>query len=68
MAELRALFALMLGTKRKYVDPTKPVEILKAAFSNGSVDNQQDVSEFTHKLLEWLEDAFKSDCSKTKIE
>ncbi|XP_071842201.1 ubiquitin carboxyl-terminal hydrolase 25-like isoform X2 [Apostichopus japonicus] len=68
MAELRALFALMLGTKRKYVDPTKPVEILKAAFSNGSVDNQQDVSEFTHKLLEWLEDAFKSDCSKTKID
>lgn len=68
MAELRALFALMLGTKRKYVDPTKPVEILKAAFSNGSVDDQQDVSEFTHKLLEWLEDAFKSDCSKNRTD
>ena len=23
-------------------------------------DSQQDVSEFQHKLLEWLEDAFKS--------
>ncbi|XP_071806291.1 ubiquitin carboxyl-terminal hydrolase 25-like isoform X1 [Asterias amurensis] len=65
MSELRALFALMLGTKRKYVDPSKAVEILKGAFINsGGVNSQQDVSEFTHKLLEWLEDAFKSDCSR----
>ncbi|XP_072049413.1 LOW QUALITY PROTEIN: ubiquitin carboxyl-terminal hydrolase 25-like [Amphiura filiformis] len=65
MTELRGLFALMLGSKRKYVDPTSSVQILKAAFINsGGSDNQQDVSEFTHKLLEWLEDAFKSDCSR----
>ncbi|XP_038065306.1 ubiquitin carboxyl-terminal hydrolase 25-like isoform X2 [Patiria miniata] len=65
MTELRALFALMLGTKRKYVDPSKAVEILKGAFStSGGANSQQDVSEFTHKLLEWLEDAFKSDCSR----
>lgn len=63
MTELRILFALMLGSKRKYVDPTKAVQILKEALKyNGSESNpgnQQDVSEFTHKLLEWLEDSFK---------
>ncbi|XP_063960019.1 ubiquitin carboxyl-terminal hydrolase 25-like isoform X2 [Lytechinus pictus] len=63
MSELRSLFALMLGTNRKYVDPSKSVQILKAAFSGGGADNQQDVSEFTHKLLEWLEEAFKLDTS-----
>ena len=42
MTELRALFALMLGSKRKYVDPTSSVQILKAAFVNsGGSDNQQ---------------------------
>lgn len=65
MTELRILFALMLGSKRKYVDPTKAVQILKEALKyNGSESNpgnQQDVSEFTHKLLEWLEDSFKVD-------
>ncbi|CAH3016835.1 unnamed protein product [Porites evermanni] len=63
MTELRIIFALMLGSKRKYVDPTKAVQILKEALKyNGSESNpgnQQDVSEFTHKLLEWLEDSFK---------
>ena len=28
----------------------------------------QDVSEFQHKLLEWLEDAFKSDSSPSSPE
>lgn len=27
MTELRILFALMLGSKRKYVDPTKAVQV-----------------------------------------
>ena len=27
MTELRFLFALMLGSKRKYVDPTKAVQV-----------------------------------------
>jgi len=45
--ELRRLFALMVASKRKYVDPSKSVEILKEAFSCGtnnsfsSSDNQQ---------------------------
>ncbi|GAB6019919.1 Centromere/kinetochore protein zw10 [Chamberlinius hualienensis] len=60
MEELRNLFALMVGTQRKYVDPSRAVEIFKEAFQSGNSDSQQDVSEFTHKLLEWLEDAFKS--------
>lgn len=64
MQELRYLFALMIGSQKKYVDPSKAVEILKEAFSSsassGVGDSQQDVSEFQHKLLEWLEDAFKS--------
>ncbi|XP_035752306.1 ubiquitin carboxyl-terminal hydrolase 25 [Egretta garzetta] len=44
MRELRYLFALLVGSKRKYVDPSR---------------SRQDVSEFTHKLLDWLEDAFQ---------
>ncbi|XP_076875342.1 ubiquitin carboxyl-terminal hydrolase 25 isoform X2 [Brachyhypopomus gauderio] len=57
MQELRHLFSLMVGSRRKYVDPSKAVEILKDAFK--SSESQQDVSEFTHKLLDWLEDAFQ---------
>ncbi|XP_078787312.1 ubiquitin carboxyl-terminal hydrolase 25 isoform X4 [Oryzias latipes] len=57
MQELRNLFSLMVGSKRKYVDPSRAVEILKDAFK--SSESQQDVSEFTHKLLDWLEDAFQ---------
>jgi len=43
MHELSHLFALLVGTRRKYVDPSKAVEILKEAFSSdaGSADNQQ---------------------------
>ncbi|XP_016897379.1 ubiquitin carboxyl-terminal hydrolase 25 isoform X7 [Cynoglossus semilaevis] len=58
MQELRHLFSLMVGSKRKYVDPSRAVEILKDAFKS-SESQQQDVSEFTHKLLDWLEDAFQ---------
>ncbi|XP_048772789.2 ubiquitin carboxyl-terminal hydrolase 25-like isoform X2 [Ostrea edulis] len=69
MQELRYLFALMVGSQKKYVDPSKAVEILKEAFSSsastGVGDSQQDVSEFQHKLLEWLEDAFKSHPSRS---
>ncbi|XP_070606372.1 ubiquitin carboxyl-terminal hydrolase 25 isoform X2 [Erythrolamprus reginae] len=58
MGELRYLFALLVGSKRKYVDPSRAVEILKDAFKSND-SQQQDVSEFTHKLLDWLEDAFQ---------
>uniref|UniRef100_A0A8C6AQL7 ubiquitinyl hydrolase 1 n=1 Tax=Monodon monoceros TaxID=40151 RepID=A0A8C6AQL7_MONMO len=58
MRELRYLVALLVGTKRKYVDPSRAVEILKDAFKSND-SRQQDVSEFTHKLLDWLEDAFQ---------
>ncbi|KAG7266555.1 hypothetical protein CRUP_017725 [Coryphaenoides rupestris] len=58
MQELRNLFSLMVGSKRKYVDPSRAVDILKDAFKS-SESQQQDVSEFTHKLLDWLEDAFQ---------
>uniref|UniRef100_A0A8C5L9B2 ubiquitinyl hydrolase 1 n=1 Tax=Jaculus jaculus TaxID=51337 RepID=A0A8C5L9B2_JACJA len=58
MRELRYLFALLVGTKRKNVDPSRAVEILKDAFKSND-SQQQDVSEFTHKLLDWLEDAFQ---------
>ncbi|GAB1601843.1 ubiquitin carboxyl-terminal hydrolase 25-like isoform X3 [Argonauta hians] len=60
--ELRNLFSLMIGSYRKYVDPSKAVEILKEGFRShmGVSDSQQDVSEFQGKLLEWLEDAFRN--------
>lgn len=45
MQELRYLFALMVGSQKKYVDPSKAVEILKEAFSSsastGVGDSQQ---------------------------
>ncbi|XP_074832990.1 ubiquitin carboxyl-terminal hydrolase 28 isoform X2 [Carettochelys insculpta] len=58
MQELQCLFALMLGTQRKFVDPTAALELLKGAFKSPD-EQQQDVSEVTHKLLDWLEDAFQ---------
>ncbi|KAM9320498.1 ubiquitin carboxyl-terminal hydrolase 25 [Gastrophryne carolinensis] len=58
MQELRYLFSLLASSKRKYVDPSRAVEILKDAFKSND-SQQQDVSEFTHKLLDWLEDAFQ---------
>ncbi|KAJ8347529.1 hypothetical protein SKAU_G00261180 [Synaphobranchus kaupii] len=57
MQELRCLFALMVGSTRRFVDPSAAVELLKDAFRTSEA--QQDVSEFTHKLLDWLEDAFQ---------
>nr|Q5ZID5.1 RecName: Full=Ubiquitin carboxyl-terminal hydrolase 28; AltName: Full=Deubiquitinating enzyme 28; AltName: Full=Ubiquitin thioesterase 28; AltName: Full=Ubiquitin-specific-processing protease 28 [Gallus gallus]CAG32508.1 hypothetical protein RCJMB04_27l24 [Gallus gallus] len=58
MQELQCLFALMLGTRRKFVDPSAALELLRDAFKS-TEEQQQDVSEFTHKLLDWLEDAFQ---------
>ncbi|XP_065508108.1 ubiquitin carboxyl-terminal hydrolase 28 isoform X2 [Caloenas nicobarica] len=58
MQELQCLFALMLGTRRKFVDPSAALELLRDAFRSAE-EQQQDVSEFTHKLLDWLEDAFQ---------
>ncbi|XP_025063409.1 ubiquitin carboxyl-terminal hydrolase 28 isoform X5 [Alligator sinensis] len=58
MQELQCLFALMLGTHRRFVDPTAALELLREAFRTAE-EQQQDVSEFTHKLLDWLEDAFQ---------
>lgn len=62
MQELRRLFAMAIRSQRKYLDPSKAVDILKEAFTtapSGGIDSQQDVSEFQHKLLEWLEDTFR---------
>ncbi|KAK6963453.1 ubiquitin carboxyl-terminal hydrolase 25-like isoform X1 [Biomphalaria glabrata] len=61
--ELQQLFALMVGSHRKYVDPSKSVDILKEASASTVLDGQQDVSEFQHKLLDWLEDAFRDPTS-----
>lgn len=63
--ELRKLFALLLASRRKYVDPSGAVDVLRKQDSlqlrniGGLENGQQDVSEFTHLLLEWLEEAFK---------
>ena len=63
MMELRKLFSLLLNSQRKYVDPSRAVGILRGTLGGGGESsqggsNQQDVSEFTHKLLDWLEEAF----------
>ncbi|NWI97093.1 UBP28 hydrolase, partial [Pitta sordida] len=58
MQELQCLFALMLGTRRKFIDPSAALELLRDVFRSAE-EPQQDVSEFTHKLLDWLEDTFQ---------
>jgi len=72
MLELRKLFSLLVGSQRKYVDPSIAVGILRGSLGgeNNYCNNQQDVSEFTHKLLDWLEEAFKirDKCSGVKAE
>uniref|UniRef100_A0A3Q3EXL0 Ubiquitin carboxyl-terminal hydrolase n=1 Tax=Labrus bergylta TaxID=56723 RepID=A0A3Q3EXL0_9LABR len=59
MQELRCLFALMVGSTRRFVDPSAAVELLRDAFRTSEAQQVQDVSEFSHKLLDWLEDAFQ---------
>uniref|UniRef100_A0A2I2Y2A1 ubiquitinyl hydrolase 1 n=1 Tax=Gorilla gorilla gorilla TaxID=9595 RepID=A0A2I2Y2A1_GORGO len=50
MHELRYLFALLVGTKRKYVDPSRAVEILKDAFKSN--DSQQEWHQDYRKFRE----------------
>lgn len=50
--ELQKLFSLLLQAQTKYIEPT---DILKLLQTSGT---QQDIAEFIHKFLEWLEDAF----------
>ncbi|XP_047463657.1 ubiquitin carboxyl-terminal hydrolase 28 isoform X3 [Mugil cephalus] len=66
MQELRCLFALMVGSTRRFVDPSAAVELLREAFRTSEA--QQDVSEFSHKLLDWLEDAFQLAANGNKAE
>ncbi|KAI7795734.1 putative ubiquitin carboxyl-terminal hydrolase 28 [Triplophysa rosa] len=66
MQELRCLFGLMVGSNRRFVDPSAAVELLRDAFRTSEA--QQDVSEFSHKLLDWLEDAFQLAANGTNPE
>ncbi|KAM9332124.1 ubiquitin carboxyl-terminal hydrolase 28 isoform 2-T2 [Pholidichthys leucotaenia] len=66
MQELRCLFALMVGSIRRFVDPFTAVELLRDAFRTNEA--QQDVSEFSHKLLDWLEDAFQLAANGNNVE
>lgn len=54
---LRKLFSLMIGSDRKYIDPTHAVNIFQGQDMRKNA--QQDVCEFTHKLLERLEEEFQ---------
>jgi len=70
MSELRKLFVLLLSSQRKYVDPSRAVGILRGSLGGEGgqgTSNQQDVSEFTHKLLDWLEEAFKLRSAPVKV-
>lgn len=73
MSELRKLFALLLASNRKYVDPSKVFRVLKRHerhmnISDGLYNNQQDVSEFTHCLLDWIEEVFRAKSFKKGME
>ena len=60
------------------MDPTRAVDILRGSIGtlqnenkdilNIDTNNQQDVSEFTHIVLEWVEEAFKDDTLQIKTE
>lgn len=54
---LRKLFALMIGSNRKYIDPSHAVHIFQGQEMRKNA--QQDVCEFTHKLLERLEEEYQ---------
>ena len=41
------------------------VQTFKEVFSKEKSGGQQDVSEFTHKLLEWIEEAFSHTLTAT---
>ncbi|XP_065564930.1 ubiquitin carboxyl-terminal hydrolase 25-like [Artemia franciscana] len=56
VTNLRRLFALMLRGRRKYLDPSECISILRSGL--GDTFSQHDVSETTHLLLQWLEEAF----------
>lgn len=47
MQELRNLFSLMVGSNRKYVDPSRAVEILQEAFQS-SESQQVNTYTLTH--------------------
>nr|XP_039248121.1 ubiquitin carboxyl-terminal hydrolase 25-like isoform X1 [Styela clava] len=68
MEELKKLFALLIGSNQSFIDPSNCVLLLKSGFDENS--QQQDVSEFTHKLLDWLEDALahKNETSSSAIQ
>ncbi|EDV26154.1 uncharacterized protein TRIADDRAFT_55977 [Trichoplax adhaerens] len=62
IAQLQPLFALLAGSERKYIEPHEYFKQVSETFrseTSGNSGGQQDVNEFTHKLLEWLEDAFE---------
>uniref|UniRef100_A0A4W5QAL4 Ubiquitin carboxyl-terminal hydrolase n=1 Tax=Hucho hucho TaxID=62062 RepID=A0A4W5QAL4_9TELE len=67
LQELRCLFALMVGSTRRFVDPSAAVELLREAFRS-RLRVVRDVSEFTHKLLDWLEDAFQLAANGNSLE
>jgi len=55
---LRRLFALMLGSEKKYIDPAECVTYCQGQ-QEMRKNAQQDVCEFTHKLLERLEEEYQ---------
>ena len=48
----------MMGSNHRFVDLSAALDLIKGAFQSPE-EQQQDVSEFTQKLLDWLEDAFQ---------
>lgn len=43
MQELRCLFALMVGSTRRFVDPSAAVELLRDAFRTNEAQQVQDM-------------------------
>ncbi|KAL7646980.1 UNVERIFIED_CONTAM: hypothetical protein RMT77_002237 [Armadillidium vulgare] len=63
---LRSLFSLLIGSVKKYIDPTESVNLFQG--QEMRKNTQQDVCEFIHKLLEKLEEEFKLLLKKQGIE
>lgn len=62
--ELQKLFAFLIESRKKYIDPSNVIQCLRNFFKEDL--NQQDVSEFMIKLIDYLEDTFKPNCPTTK--
>uniref|UniRef100_A0A8C6WW22 ubiquitinyl hydrolase 1 n=1 Tax=Neogobius melanostomus TaxID=47308 RepID=A0A8C6WW22_9GOBI len=71
MQELRCLFALMVGSTRRFVDPSASVELLRDAFRTSEAQqvptkSQTDIKTLMREALTYLAHAYDTNCTLLK--